>query len=301
MPPLNALRAFEAAARHSSFTKAAAELNVTQAAISHQVKALEERLGAPLFRRNNRVLELTEPGRAFLPDVTAAFDLLASAADRFAARQRPLVLTALPSFAAKWMLPRLRNLRERHPDLEVKLDTTDETLDFALDEVDVAIRYGQGGWANLAYEHLMDEEIFPVCAPELMIKPAPLKHPSDLKHHVLLHDRMNETWAMWLKAAGARGVNPDRGPAFTHSAMVLAAAIDGLGVALARSPLVADDLAAGRLVRPFAAALPAQGSYYFVCRPSEVDDPRVAALRQWMREEVAAMNAAPAPALAEDW
>lgn len=301
MPPLNALRAFEAAARHSSFTKAAAELNVTQAAISHQVKALEERLGAPLFRRNNRVLELTEPGRAFLPDVTAAFDLLAAAADQFAARQRPLVLTVLPSFAAKWMLPRLRNLRERHPDLDVKLDTTDDALDFALDEVDVAIRYGQGGWTNLAFEHLMDEEIFPVCAPELMTRPAPLKHPNDLKHHTLLHDRMNETWAMWLKAAGARGVNPDRGPAFTHSAMVLAAAIDGLGVALARSPLVADDLAAGRLVRPFAAALPAQGSYYFICRPAEVDDPRVVALRHWMREEVAAMNAAPAAAMAEDW
>jgi LysR family glycine cleavage system transcriptional activator len=282
MPSLNGLRAFEAAARHASFTKAAAELNVTQAAISHQVKALEERLGAPLFRRNNRVLELTEPGRALLPDVTAAFDLLAA-------------------FAAKWMLPRLRNLRDLHPDLDVKLDTTDETLDFALDEVDVAIRYGQGGWPNLAYEHLMDEEVFPVCAPELMTKPAPLTHPNDLKHHILLHDRMPETWEMWLKAAGARGVNPDRGPAFTHSAMVLAAAIDGLGVALARSPLVADDLAAGRLARPFAATLIARGSYYFVCRPSNVDDPRVVALRQWMRDQVAAMSASAAGAVAEDW
>jgi LysR family glycine cleavage system transcriptional activator len=233
--------------------------------------------------------------------VTAAFDLLAAAADRFVTRQRPLVLTVLPSFAAKWMLPRLRNLRDLHPDLDVKLDTTDETLDFALDEVDVAIRYGQGGWPNLAYEHLMDEEVFPVCAPELMTKPAPLTHPNDLKHHILLHDRMPETWEMWLKAAGARGVNPDRGPAFTHSAMVLAAAIDGLGVALARSPLVADDLAAGRLVRPFAATLIARGSYYFVCRPSNVDDPRVVALRQWMRDQVAAMSTSAAGAVAEDW
>ncbi len=301
MPPLNALRAFEAAARHSSFTKAAAELNVTQAAISHQVKALEERLDAPLFKRNNRLLELTEPGRALLPDVTAAFDMLAAAAERFTSRQRPLVLTVLPSFAAKWLLPRLRNLRERHPTLEVKLDTSDDVLDFALDEVDVAIRYGRGNWPNLASEHLMDEEIFPVCAPELLSKPAPLKTPSDLRHHVLLHDRMNETWAMWLKAAGARGVNPDRGPAFTHSAMVLAAAIDGLGVALARSPLVAGDLAAGRLVRPFSAALPAQGSYFFVCRPAEVEEPRVVALRDWLREEVAAMWETSETSLSEDW
>ena len=297
---MNALRAFEAAARHSSFTKAAAELNVTQAAISHQVKGLEERLGEALFRRNNRVLELTEQGRALLPDVTAALDLLAAATDRFAARDRPLVLTVLPSFAAKWLLPRLRNLRERHPNLEVKLDTSDDVLDFALDDVDVAIRYGKGNWPDLAAEHLMDEEVFPVCAPELLTSPAPLKHPNDLRHHVLLHDRMNETWAMWLKAAGARGVNPDRGPAFTHSAMVLAAAIDGLGVALARGPLVADDLAAGRLVRPFQAALPARGSYFFVCRPSEAEEPRVVALRDWLRAEVAAMTASPA-FVAEDW
>ena len=297
---MNALRAFEAAARHSSFTKAAAELNVTQAAISHQVKGLEERLGEALFRRNNRVLELTEQGRALLPDVTAALDLLAAATDRFAARDRPLVLTVLPSFAAKWLLPRLRNLRERHPNLEVKLDTSDDVLDFALDDVDVAIRYGKGNWPDLAAEHLMDEEVFPVCAPELLTSPAPLKHPNDLRHHVLLHDRMNETWAMWLKAAGARGVNPDRGPAFTHSAMVLAAAIDGLGVALARGPLVADDLAAGRLVRPFQAALPARGSYFFVCRPSEAEEPRVVALRDWLRAEVAAMTASPA-FVSEDW
>jgi LysR family glycine cleavage system transcriptional activator len=300
MPSLNALRAFEAAARHSSFTKAALELNVTQAAISHQVKALEESLDAALFRRNNRVLELTEAARILLPDVTAAFDMLAAATDRFTARQRPLVLTVLPSFAAKWLLPRLRRLRERHPSLDVKLDTSDDTMDFALDEVDVAVRYGQGNWPALASEKLLDEEIFPVCAPELLSGPAPLRNPSDLRQHVLLHDRMNETWAMWLKAAGARGVNPDRGPAFTHSAMVLAAAIDGLGVALARSPLVADDIAAGRLVRPFRASLPAQASYYFVCRPADADEPRIVALRQWLRDEVAAMAPTAPASLSED-
>jgi LysR family glycine cleavage system transcriptional activator len=296
LPPLNALRAFEAAARHGSFTRAAAELNVTQAAVSHQVKGLEERLGVTLFIRKPRHLELTEVGRAYLPDVTHAFDALAQATDKLRVGRdlRPVLLTASPSIAFKWLLPRLRRLRADHPELEVRLDTSDELFDFDTREVDLAMRYGAGTWASVISEPLMGETLFPVCAPFLIDGDPPLRRPADLARHVLLHDRMDESWEDWLRVAGERGVDGTRGPAFSHSHMVIQAAIDGMGVALGRSPHVADDLAAGRLARPFAPVMRARNSYWLCYRALDAEDRRLVALRGWLKGEAARTVTTPA-------
>jgi len=289
LPPLNALRAFEAAARHLSFTRAAAELNVTQAAISHQVKALEARLGVILFRRLNRALRLTDSGQAYLQAVRDAFDAIAAATERLYADEAGgrLTVTTIHSFAAAWLLPRLLRFHVLHPEIDVLLDAADEIVDFAAGGVDLAIRYGTGNWPGLRVEQWMTEEIFPVCSPDLVTGPAPLRETADLRHQTLLHDDMRVNWAIWLKAAGVAGVDSNSGPGFTDSRLVLQAAIGGHGVALARSLLVADDLAAGRLVRPFDKALPAGFAYYIVTAKADWDRPKVRAFREWLVAEAA--------------
>ncbi len=286
LPSLKALRAFEAAARHLSFTLAANELNVTQAAISHQVKALEERLGVKLFHRRNRRLFLTEAGQAYLPPVREAFDELAAATERLVARDAAgtLTVSTLTSFAATWLVPRLKQFRELHPEIDVRLTASDGLVDFAREDVDVAIRYGRGHWPGLRADHLLAEDIFPVCSPGLLDGTNPLRRPSDLEHHTLLHDDMRESWRMWLLAAGVEGLDPERGPGFSHSSMVVQAAVDGQGVALGRSALVAADLAAGRLVRPFEGSLPAEYAYYVVCPEANAERPKVLAFREWLLE-----------------
>ncbi len=290
LPPLNALRAFEAAARHLSFTRAADELSVTQAAVSHQVKQLEEWLGVPLFRRRPRAVLLTESGQAYLPPVREALDGLATATRRLLERQSAGVLNVSipPSFAANWFVPRLGAFRAANPEIDVRLNATDDLVDFAHDDIDVSIRYGLGDWDGVEYEHFMDEEMFPVCAPALLARGKPLRRPDDLRHYTLLHDDMRENWPMWLRAAGARQVDPTRGPTFNLSSLVLAAAIDGQGVALGRSSLMERDLAAGRLVRPFALALPAHFAFYVVYPPRSGDIPKVRALISWLKATVAA-------------
>ncbi len=287
LPPLNALRAFESAARHLSFTRAAEELNVTQAAISHQVKGLEERLGIALFRRLNRALLLTDAGQAYLPAVHDAFDRIAEATARLTAHDRAGVLTVsvLPSFAAKWLVPRLGGFRHAHPDIDVHIAPSDRLTDFAREDVDLAIRYGKGEWPGLRADRMLTEEIFPVCSPRLLEGPHRLRTPADLRHHTLLHDDMRIDWRLWLLAAGVDGIDASRGPSFTDSSMVIQAAVEGQGVALGRSALAADDLAAGRLVKPFDISLPAAVAYYVVCPEATAGRPKIVAFREWVIAE----------------
>lgn len=287
LPSLNALRAFEAAARHLSFSRAAEELNVTKAAVSHQVKALEEELGLPLFQRLNRALLLTPAGQTLLPAITEALALMSVAVARVTKQDQTgeLTVTTLDSFAAIWLVPRLRRFRERHPEIDVRITTSDISIDFSRGDVDLAIRYGAGHWQGVEAERLMTEELFPVCAPSLLEKGPPLEKPADLVHHNLLHDYGLVTWRAWLMAIGEADVDVQRGSHYQHSNLVLQAAEQGDGVALARSVLAADALAKGRLVRPFAIALPAEYAYYLVCPPEHLRRPKVKAFRAWLLSE----------------
>jgi len=292
LPPLTALRAFEAAARHLSFKRAADELHVTPAAVSQQVKTLEDWCGRPLFRRLTRALALTEAGAAALPGLSDGFDRLDEAASGLKVDTDGGILTVSvpPAFGAKWLLPRLGRFRGAHPAFDVRIDATELLADFAGDGVDLAIRYGSGGYAGLDEVRLMEDVAFPVCSPDLLRDGPPLQAPDDLKAHTLLHvdwRTLRETapsWEMWLRAAGVAGVDPRRGLRFTAETMAVQAAIDGQGVALAAAAIVADDLAAGRLVRPFP---PSDGErtifcYYVVCPPRNLRDPKVQAFRDWV-------------------
>ena len=283
LPTLNALRAFEAAGRHLSFTRAAEELHVTQAAVSHQIKSLEEQLGIRMFRRGPRGLLLTDAGQSYLPEVREAFQRLNAATDRLLEddARGAITVSVLPSFAARWLVPRLTRFREAHPDIEVRVSADDRLADFDRDDVDVAIRYGRGDYPGLQADRFLTEELFPVCSPELLTRTA-LERPEDLCSHTLLHDDMRMDWSMWLLAAGVEGVDPRRGPSFNDSSMVLQAAVDGQGVALGRSALALDDLAAGRLVRPFEFSLPAEYAYYILCPERTANRPSIKTFRQWL-------------------
>ncbi len=295
LPPLNALKAFESAGRHLSFTKAAAELNVTPAAISHQVKALEERLGVRLFRRMTRALRLTEAGQAALPALGQGFDKLALGVEQMRAHCESGVLTisVSPSFGAMWLVPRLEAFRVRHPEIEIRLDGTDRLVDLARDDADVAIRYGPGGYDEVRVDRLFGQVNTPVCSPALLRGEHPLRRPGDLRHHTLLHIEWKDaeaSWRMWLLAAGLPDIDPARGPRFTMETMAVQAALDGQGVALVGDILVADDLAAGRLVRPFDPRLstPLTFAYYLLSAKDSAEQPKVAAFRDWLLEEARA-------------
>lgn len=290
LPPLNALRAFEAAGRHLSFTKAADELHVTQAAISHQIKGLEEWLGMPLFRRLNRALILTEAGQSYMPPVRDALDTLAQATERLVQQDSSgaLTISTMPSFAAKWLVMRLGRFQARHPELDVRLHTSAQLVDFAQQDVDVAIRFGSGDWPELRVEPLLTEEIFPVCSPRLLKGGKPLERPEDLCYHTLLHDDYLIGWKSWVAAAGAAGVDVNRGPRFTDSALTLQMAADGHGVALARGALAAEDIASGRLVRLFDVPMKGSYAYYLVAPPHYFSRPKVKVFRDWLLEEAGA-------------
>ena len=301
LPPLNSLRAFEAAARHLSFTRAAEELHVTPAAVSHQIKALEEQLGVALFRRLTRALRLTEAGQAALPAMRDGFDKLAEGVARARAHESSGAVTVSvgPSFAAKWLVPRLDRFREAHPDIEVRIDATDKVVDFELDNVDLAIRYGRGNYPGLRVERLLSEEIFPVCSPELLDGPNPLHQPEDLRHHTLLHldwdmeSVMAPSWRMWLLAAGVDNVDFMRGPVFSMESLALQAAIEGQGVALVSSVLAEHDLEAGRLVMPFDVSVcdPLDFQYYLVTPKRTAELPKVVAFGTWLLDQAADMPA----------
>lgn len=287
LPPLNALRAFEAAARHLSFTKAAEELHVTQAAVSHQIKALEEWLGMPLFRRLNRCLILTEAGQAYLPPLRDAFETMADATERLYRNDSTgsLTISTMPSFAAKWLVMRLGRFQAAHPELELRLHTTSTMVDFAQQDVDLAIRFGRPPWPGVQAQWLMDDPVFPVCSPALLRGDRPIEHPADLLKHTLLHDDYQIDWAAWFAAAGVKGAEAGRGPRYTDSALLLQAAMEGHGVALARKVLAADDLAAGRLLRPFDTELPGTHAYHLVAPPHYFARPKVKAFRDWLFAE----------------
>lgn len=289
LPPLNALRAFEAAARHLSFTRAAAELNVTQTAISHQIRGLEERLGVRLFRRLPRGLLLTEEAQRYLPPIRGAFDQIALATDRLVAAGAGATLTVsvLPSFAAKWLVPRLGRLRAAQPDLDLRISASSQLVDFARDDVDVGIRMGRGIYPGLKVERLFGESLVPVCSPALQGGAHPLRRPEDLRDQVLLHDDDYAGWELWLGLAGVEGVDARRGPIFTDSGMVVQAAAEGQGVALARRQLAAGDLAAGRLIQPFEVTIPHDLAYYLVCPEATAEQPKIAAFRDWLLAEAA--------------
>ncbi|WP_119460322.1 transcriptional regulator GcvA [Rhodospirillaceae bacterium SYSU D60014] len=294
LPPLNALRAFEAAARHLSFAKAAAELHVTPAAISHQIKALEAHLGLPLFRRLNRAVLLTDAGQRCLSGVREGFDRLAEAMERVRAEgaSGPLTVTVSPSFAGKWLVPRLDRFRQAHPDIDVRIDASSECADFTRDDVDIGIRFGTGRYPGLRVDHLMDDRVVPACSPRLVDGPHPLRTPDDLRWHTLLHvdhatrDETWPDWRMWLLAAGVRDVDSNRGPKFSQASMAIQTAIEGHGVVLAEQILLADDLAAGRLVKPFDLSLSPGFAHYVVCLETAADRPKIAAFRDWLFAEV---------------
>ena len=293
LPPLNALRAFEAVARHLSIAKAADELSVTPAAVSHQIKTLEDHLGVRLLQRDGRTTMLTEAGQACLPGIRSGFESLAAAIqelDRLGA-SGILNVSVAPSFAAKWLVPRLDRFTERFPDIDVRVSASMQLADFESDGVDLAIRYGAGRYPGLAVELLLREEVMPVCAPALLNGTPSLDAPAALANVTLLHDDSPEqdlscpTWPMWLKAAGVVGVDGKRGTRFNQSSLVIEAAVAGKGVALAKATLAAADLKAGRLVKPFEGTLPVEFAYYVVCPKARLESRKVLAFREWLQEE----------------
>jgi LysR family glycine cleavage system transcriptional activator len=299
LPPLNALRAFEAAARHLNFSRAADELSVTPGAVSQQIQNLEDFIGASLFKRTPRGLLLTDAAQTALPALREAFDRLAEAASLLTAAVdgRRLTLTAPPSFAAKWLVPRLGRFETAHPLVDVWLSADMELVDFASGEVDLAVRYGGGPYPGLEVMRLMHETVIPVMSPELNLA-NPLTGPCDLAGHVLLHDGSPDAdescpdWTMWLAARGVKGVDGSRGPRFNQSSLVIEAAIGGRGVALAKRALAQADIDAGRLVAPFQIATAVDFAYYLVHPKAKGRLPQVKAFTAWLNAEAQAHEAA---------
>lgn len=296
LPPLNTLRAFEAAARHGSFAKAADELAVTPAAISQQVRLLEDDLGVTLFRRLPRGLVVTEAAKRAMPELGKGFAHLARAVEdiRGGALAGPLVISIIPSFAMGWLVPRLGTFVAAYPDIKITVRAELRSVDFAREDVDVGMRYGKGVYPGLDTRLLMAEEVFPVCAPSLLADARPLRRIEDLRHHLLLHDRAvtgeepSLDWQNWLRDVGVGDIDAERGPGFTDATLLLEAARRGMGVALGRSGLCAEDLATGRLVRLFTLSRPADYSYYVVTPQGHAANPKVRVLLEWLEEQAAA-------------
>lgn len=287
LPPLNALKAFEAAARHESFTRAASELFVTQGAVSHQVKALEQELGLNLFNRERQRLIITEAGRDYLNVVRDAFDRIAVGTEQLLQRQNSGVLTVStsPDFAAKWLVHRLGHFVEAHPDIDLRVSASLHHVDFAREEVDIAVRHGEGNWPGLDAVPLSTEQLFPVCSPKLLAgKRGPAKL-GDLLRFPLIHTGDRSLWARWLEAAGVDDKAAIHGPVLNRDAISIDAAINGQGIALTRTTLSAWDLIGGRLVRPVAETLPLSKAYWIVCPKAVAAQPKIATFRDWLLAE----------------
>ncbi|MEO6339248.1 MAG: transcriptional regulator GcvA [Caulobacteraceae bacterium] len=299
LPPLNALRAFEAAARHMNFSRAADELSVTPGAVSQQIQNLEDYIGAALFKRTSRGLLLTDAAQTALPALREAFDRLGEAASLLTAAVdgRRVTVSAAPSFAAKWLVPRLGRFEAAHPEVDVWLSAGMELVDFASGEIDMAIRYGSGRYPGLETTRLMTETVIPVASPALVAE-RPLLLPEDLAHHTLLHDGSPDAdescpdWAMWLTARGIKGVDGNRGPRFNQSSLVIEAAMNGRGVALAKRALAQADLDAGRLVAPMQIATAVDFAYYLVHPKAKGRLSQVKAFAAWVTAEANAHEAA---------
>jgi LysR family glycine cleavage system transcriptional activator len=298
LPPLNAVRAFEAASRHSSFQAAADELAVTAGAVAQQVKSLEQWLGIPLFRRlPSKGVALTAAGQRYAGTLSHLLDELAEATARLKGHDLANVLTVstIPSFASQWLIPRLGAFRQAHPSLDLRVVASNGLTDFAREEVDVAIRYGRGLYPGLWSTLLLEETFFPVCSQALVDDAEhPLRSVADLKHHTLLHEEPDHLigemvdWPRWLAAAGATAIDARRGPRFTHTYLALQAAAAGQGVALVTSVLIGNDLATGRLVRPFGPDVPGAYNYHLVCPPENLELPKVGIFRSWIEQETRA-------------
>jgi LysR family glycine cleavage system transcriptional activator len=284
LPPLNSLKVFEAAARHLSFTRAAEELFVTQAAVSHQVKALEEFLGLKLFRRRNRSLLLTEEGQSYFTDIKDIFTSILEATDKVLERSEKgsLTISLPPSFAIQWLVPRLAGFNEQEPDIDVRIKAVDMDDGSLTDDVDVAIYYGRGNWPGLRADKLYQEYLVPVCAPRLLDSDKPLNSLSDLSKHTLLHDTSRKDWKQFVKQHAVVDVNVNHGPIFSHSTMVLQAAAHGQGIALGNNVLAQPEIEAGRLISPFDEVLVSKNAFYVVCHSKQADIGRIATFRDWM-------------------
>ncbi len=290
LPPLNSLKAFEAAARNLSFTKAAEELFVTQAAISHQIKLLEEHLSMKLFMRRNRSLLLTEEGQSYYLDIKDIFVHLYEATERLLTRgaKGSISIALTPSFAIQWLIPRLSEFSALHPDIDVKIKAVDYDDNSLTDDVDVAIYYGLGNWQGVFTDKLYTEYLTPVCSPLLLTGDKGLTSLDDLVNHTLLHDMSRNNWKEWIKVAQVKNVNVNQGPIFSHSSMVLQAAIHGQGIALGNSVLAKPEIESGRLVTPFNEVLVSKNAFYLVCREAQVDSPKIVAFRNWLLDTVRA-------------
>ena len=294
--PLNALRVFESAARHLSFSRAAEELAVTPGAVSQQIRQLEEIIRAPLFKRGARGLQLTDLGRSSAPLVAEGLDRLrdVSTLMREPPRRRQVSISVAPSFASKWLMPRMDDFHALHPEIEVWVSADMEPVAFDQGQVDLAIRYGPGHYPGHASERLLIESVLPVCAPSLMQSPNAILTPADLVHHVLLHDMSGDgdpgrpDWPMWLMARGVRHADARRGSRFNQSAMLIEAAVAGRGVALAKRTLAQADLAAGRLVAPFHDGGAVVGFAYHLVHPKDRPlSPSAKAFTDWLRKQAA--------------
>ena len=305
-PPLNALRAFEAAARHLSFKKAAQELHVTPGAVSHQVKLLEDHLGVTLFRRLTRALELTTAAYAMLPKVREGLDALNAAVARVKDREdvSSLTVVAPPNFAARWLVPRLSRFTEAHPELELHVASRQAMVDTMADgslvvpEVDndapiAMVRFGTGHYPGARVEEVFSAVYVPVCSPRLVKGPHPLKTPADLRHHTLIHDDTvveegaRPSWNDWLQSVGVTDIDATRGPHFSDAALALDAAIEGMGVTLAMKPLLRTELEAKRVVVPFDISLATSYSYYLVTPEAGAENRALTAFSQWLLAESA--------------
>lgn len=296
--PLNSLRAFEASARHLSFVKAADELFVTPAAVSHQVKKLEEYLGLQLFRRLPRALLLTDTGQILLVELREVFLSIDKAMDRVLESdpRGALTLSVAPIFAIKWLVPRLQNFEDLHPDVDVRISSGLGIIDFQQDDFDAAVRLGEGTYPGLESLRLFEESVTPMCSPRLLDGPHALNTPDDLQHHILIHDdsmsydRDAPNWATWLQAARAKHVDESRGPHFNQPDHALQAAIDGAGVVLGWRYMAENDIAAGRLILPFRLVLPLGPSFHLVYPAGYAQRPKVTAFQSWLLNEIAKGN-----------
>ncbi|MER9895388.1 transcriptional regulator GcvA [Mesorhizobium sp. M0119] len=288
LPPLTTLPSFEAAARLLSFSKAAEELHVTHGAISRAIKNLEDQLGVQLFERGTRSVSLTAVGEPYARAVREVLDQLATATaaatDRYSSST--LNVSTSDGFAGRWLVPRLYRFHRAHGDIDVRVSTSGKLTNFLGDGIDVAVRYGSGNCPGLTSEFLTGEEVFPVCSPKLLEGAHPLRTPQDLRHHTLIRDSFPIDWATWLASAGVEGVDPQSGITFDSATFAMESAAQGEGVVLGRTMLVAADLAAGRLVRPFGHALKSPSSFYLVYPPEAIRQRKVKAFRDWLLSEV---------------
>jgi len=286
LPPMSALRAFEAAARTGSLTRAAEALHLTHGAISHQIKALEADVGVRLVERAGRGIRLTDEGERLASRVRAALTELGDAMREVSERANPrqLRVSVMPSFAARWLLPRIGSFMAAHPQVDLDVRASASLTDFRRDDVDVAIRYGTGNYPGLTVEHLMDDIYFPVCSPN--IGGGPPARPADLARYVLLRSDY-ESWQPWFAAAGLDWPQPTRGPIFNDDSHVMQAAIEGRGIALARTSLIGNDLANGVLVRLFETTVTAPTRYYLVYPPARAGLPKLQQFGAWIKKEIA--------------